>query len=106
MGSVVESGSRELVRTLSPTDGKDRVKGSSVRVTECGAISVSESAGDQSRQAFSAFEMCSSSFAAFFTSFSLGRTDVIIDNGFSQKLGFYGRNGVPRVADSRDSARR
>ena len=55
------------VCTLSPTDGKDRVKGSSVRVTESGAISVPERARDQSRQAFSAFEMCSSTIAAFFT---------------------------------------
>jgi hypothetical protein len=53
-----------------------------MRVAESGAISVPECARDQSRQAFSASEMCSSRFAAFFTSFSLGRMIVITDNVF------------------------
>jgi len=44
------------------------------------AISVPECGSDQSRQAFSAIEMCSSSFAGFFTAFSLGRMIVITDN--------------------------
>jgi hypothetical protein len=56
------------------------VKGRSLRVTESGAISVPKCAGDQSRQGFSAFEMCSSGFAAFFTAFSLGRMIAITDN--------------------------
>jgi hypothetical protein len=80
MGSVVESGSRELVRTLSPTDGKDRVKGRELRAWTSVAISVPECATDQPSQAFSAFEIRSRSFAAFLTAFSLGRMAVITDN--------------------------
>jgi hypothetical protein len=60
-----------LVRTLSPTDGKDRVKGRGVRARARVAISVPECARDQSRQAFSAFEIRSSTFAAFFADFPL-----------------------------------
>jgi hypothetical protein len=56
------------------------VKGRGARVTESGAISVPECDEDQSRQGFSAFEMCSGGFAAFFTAFSLGRMIVITDN--------------------------
>jgi hypothetical protein len=56
------------------------VKGRGARVTESGAISVPECDEDQSRQGFSAFEMCSSGFAAFFAAFSLGRMIVITDN--------------------------
>jgi hypothetical protein len=56
------------------------VKGGRVLALACEAISEPERAGDQSRQAFSALEIPSSTFAAFFTAFSLGRMVVITDN--------------------------
>jgi hypothetical protein len=64
------------------------VKGRGARVTESGAISVPECDEDQSRQGFSAFEMCSSRFAAFFTAFSLGRMIVITDNAHHKTSAF------------------
>src|SRR5258708_5630063 len=69
-----------LVRILSPTEGKYRVKGGRVLALARELISVPERARDQSRQAFSAFEIPSRTFAAFFTAFSLGRMVVITDN--------------------------
>ena len=69
-----------LVRILSPIEGKYRVKGGRVLALACEAISELVRAGDQSRQAFSALEIPSSTFAAFFTAFSLGRMVVITDN--------------------------
>jgi hypothetical protein len=44
------------------------------------AISVPECARDQSRQAFSAVEVRSRTYAAFLTAFSLGRMAAITDN--------------------------
>jgi hypothetical protein len=58
------------------------VKGRSGGSRRVALISVPECVRDQSRQGFSAFEMCSSGFAGFFTAFSLGRMIVITDNVF------------------------
>src|SRR5882762_6759122 len=93
---------RGSVRSLSTTEGKFRVKGSgrgrqrAALILYCNAAQINEG-GHIPHPRY---------VPAFLRVFSLGRTDVIIDNGSSQKLRFYGRNGVPRAADSRDSARR
>jgi hypothetical protein len=62
--------------TLSPTEGKDRVKDRGLRALARKVVSVPERARDQSEQAFSAFGYVPGGLRLF----SLGRMIAITDN--------------------------